>query len=111
VQSLSGRIFRKTRQKFFGSPCANQGALAARNGRDGISNAIQNSEKQHERIEDDRLSGVRIMITQRRHAERHRTDRIGWLRAAVLGPTTVSSRRPVWWLGLQQRAPARATSC
>jgi VIT1/CCC1 family predicted Fe2+/Mn2+ transporter len=85
VQSLSGRIFRKTRQKFFGSPCANQGALAARNGRDGISNAIQNSEKQHERIEDDRLSGVRIMITQRRHAERHRTDRIGWLRAAVLG--------------------------
>jgi VIT1/CCC1 family predicted Fe2+/Mn2+ transporter len=25
------------------------------------------------------------MITPRRHAERHRTDRIGWLRAAVLG--------------------------
>jgi VIT1/CCC1 family predicted Fe2+/Mn2+ transporter len=25
------------------------------------------------------------MITLRRHAERHRTDRIGWLRAAVLG--------------------------
>jgi VIT1/CCC1 family predicted Fe2+/Mn2+ transporter len=25
------------------------------------------------------------MITWRRHAERHRTDRIGWLRAAVLG--------------------------
>jgi len=25
------------------------------------------------------------MVTARRHAERHRTDRIGWLRAAVLG--------------------------
>jgi VIT1/CCC1 family predicted Fe2+/Mn2+ transporter len=25
------------------------------------------------------------MVTLRRHAERHRTDRIGWLRAAVLG--------------------------
>ena len=25
------------------------------------------------------------MITRRRHRERHRTDRIGWLRAAVLG--------------------------
>ena len=25
------------------------------------------------------------MVTTRRHAERHRTDRIGWLRAAVLG--------------------------
>jgi len=25
------------------------------------------------------------MIARRRHAERHRTDRIGWLRAAVLG--------------------------
>ena len=25
------------------------------------------------------------MVTQRRHAERHRTQRIGWLRAAVLG--------------------------
>ena len=27
----------------------------------------------------------RIMKSPRRHAERHRTDRIGWLRAAVLG--------------------------
>lgn len=25
------------------------------------------------------------MVTSRRHSERHRTDRIGWLRAAVLG--------------------------
>ena len=25
------------------------------------------------------------MVTRRRHAERHRTDRMGWLRAAVLG--------------------------
>ena len=25
------------------------------------------------------------MVTRRRHAERHRTQRIGWLRAAVLG--------------------------
>lgn len=25
------------------------------------------------------------MVPWRRHAERHRTDRIGWLRAAVLG--------------------------
>ena len=25
------------------------------------------------------------MVTWRRHVERHRSDRIGWLRAAVLG--------------------------
>jgi VIT1/CCC1 family predicted Fe2+/Mn2+ transporter len=28
---------------------------------------------------------MRRMVSPRRHAERHRTDRIGWLRAAVLG--------------------------
>ena len=30
-------------------------------------------------------SGNRIVVPWRRHQERHRTDRIGWLRAAVLG--------------------------
>jgi vacuolar iron transporter family protein len=31
------------------------------------------------------MTDNRAMPTPRRHAERHRTDRIGWLRAAVLG--------------------------
>jgi VIT1/CCC1 family predicted Fe2+/Mn2+ transporter len=31
------------------------------------------------------LAGHGILVPGRRHAERHRTDRIGWLRAAVLG--------------------------
>jgi VIT1/CCC1 family predicted Fe2+/Mn2+ transporter len=30
-------------------------------------------------------AGKRIMLPRLRHTERHRTDRIGWLRAAVLG--------------------------
>jgi hypothetical protein len=37
-----------------------------------------------------------------RHHERHRTNRIGWLRAAVLGPTMASFRLQVLFLALPQ---------
>ena len=51
------------------------------------------------------------MVPWRRHAERHHTDRIGWLRAAVLGANDGIVSTASLVIGVRQRAPARATSC
>lgn len=38
------------------------------------------------------------MSRHSRHPELHRSERVGWLRAAVLGPTMALSRWLAWWL-------------